>query len=428
MSPYLVILNVEGYHEIPKVSSLTVSWLSSIYNIGILAGALISTYVNDILGRKLSMILFTVPGLFSQIFQYFAVNISMVFISLFLRGIVTSWAFSIVPTYISEIALPHLRGPFTVVGVLILSVGMLSGSLIQASFSIELSALIGGILVLVTLMFVCVVYETPYFLIAKNQDEKCKESLRKFCSEQNVDKEYEEIKSSWNESLSVKQTGWIKIFTDPSNLKVFLICVGVQSCQQFTALTTMITNIHVVVEHYGLDISLTQISIMAKGVETFTAFISIFIVDSWGRRPLFIFVSLGACIAHFVTGLGLFIANINGEISTTLGITAFIGNLIYLTISGLGLKYLPNVLGAELFPTDIKSKGCSLLMVISAIEGAIVALLFDFLFNIAYYLPFLIFSVCGFLGFVFGIIWVPETRSKSLSEIQRQLKCNSCKK
>ncbi|XP_044739808.1 sugar transporter ERD6-like 5 [Chrysoperla carnea] len=424
MSPYLVILNVDGYHEVPKISSLIVSWLSSIYNIGILFGALMSTYANDILGRKLSMILFTFPALLSQIFQYFAVNISMVFISLFLRGITSSWAFSVVPTYISEIALPHLRGPFTVLGVLIMSLGMLSGSLIQASFSIELSALIGGISVLVTLVLVCVISETPYFFISKNKDAKCKESLRKFRCEKIVDKEYEEIKSSWNETLAIKQEGWVKIFTVPLNLKVVFICVGVQTCQQFTALTTMVTNIHTIVQHYQLDLSLTQISIMSKGVETFTTIISIFVIDSWGRRPLFLFVSLGACIAHFITGLAFVIANINGEISTTVGITAFIGNLIYLAISGLGLKHLPNVLGAELFTTDIRSKGCSLLMVISAIEGAIVALLFDFLFNMANYLPFLIFSACGFLGFVFGVIWVPETRSKSLAEIQRQLKCN----
>ncbi|XP_044729905.1 sugar transporter ERD6-like 1 isoform X2 [Chrysoperla carnea] len=389
-------------------------WLRHSIILGTIPGAIISACSNDILGRKLSMLLLSLTAMLSFFFLHFANNISMAYITLILMGVSYAWALSVIPIYVSETASPYLRGPAIVFDIICMPIGTYLSYVFLENIQIPMEFLptIGVVSLVPIIILVTFLNESPYFLIMKNQDEKCKQVLRKIRSGENIEREYDDIKTAWNETHKEK-----------SNLRGFFISLGVLSVQQFSGYILVDSTISIVLithpKYFSLLKHLREFQLILIGA----GLLSIFAVNLCGRKLLFKIVTIGACLGNFLVGFG-FLMEENKGLSDSLGTWELIGSFIYLATIGFGLIHLPHVLSVELLPMDIKSKGCSLLIAIAAIEGIIIEeILKAFLkHGNTVYPTYIILFVCSVLGLFFGK--VPETKMKSLPEIQKQLKYN----
>ncbi|XP_044733242.1 sugar transporter ERD6-like 5 [Chrysoperla carnea] len=398
LSPCLVILEIDGYNQMLPIKDTDKSTIIMCLSFGIIPGAIWASYINDLIGRKYSIMLIFVPQILCQIFVYFATHVYMFCISEFLRGFCVAWAFSAVPIYISEISSPHLRGPFTVCCIVLQQVGNLVGSMIQSTLSIDQTAI------------VCSTMSTIVLPMLKLQRIE------------NVDKQYEEMKLAWIESQTIKKASWLKLFTVPLNLKLFLICAGVQTAQQMTGQLYMVSNVHSIIHNSALELSLATISIVINTVGIVAALLGIYLIEQWGRKPLFMIICSGSFIGHSMTAIAFLVEDIQSEKSVLCGSIEFAGIIIYKAMIGVGFQHLPNILASELFATEVKSKGTSMLMLISSLLGAGSTQIFTRLYGISGYVAFFSMASVAFCALIFGYFLVPETKNRSLLEIQNEFK------
>lgn len=95
----------------------------------------------------------------------------------------------------------------------------------------------------------------------------------------------------------------------------------------------------------------------------------------------------------------------------------------YIISCSLGLVLVPSVILSELFPVSVKGKAMCLNNIAAGVNDLVVSKIFQLLTsNYGMFAPFAFFSVFCMLGIMFSWFWMPETKGRSLSEIQHYLK------
>ncbi|CAG9569133.1 unnamed protein product [Danaus chrysippus] len=91
-------------------------------------------------------------------------------------------------------------------------------------------------------------------------------------------------------------------------------------------------------------------------------------------------------------------------------------------LSIIGLGIVPNVLIGEMFTPNVRSNGSTLAITVTWLSGFLVTTAFGAIVNdVGAFVPFWFFSFTCILAFLFTIFFVPETKGKSLLEIQMDL-------
>ncbi|KAF2615717.1 hypothetical protein F2Q70_00009279 [Brassica cretica] len=99
-------------------------------------------------------------------------------------------------------------------------------------------------------------------------------------------------------------------------------------------------------------------------------------------------------------------------------ILALISVTLYFGSYGLGMGSIPSIIASEIYPVDVKGAAGTMCGLASSISSWLIAYSFSFLFQWSTTGTFLMFTTVTGIGFVFIAKLVPETRGKSLEEIQ----------
>lgn len=156
-------------------------------------------------------------------------------------------------------------------------------------------------------------------------------------------------------------------------------------------------------------------------VQLIVSSISMFITDHSGRKSLLIISCLGtACSTAMVaTYFNLQYNHINTNHLVWLPTT---GVIMYIIMYAVGLASLPYTLLSELFPINMKALGSMIILVLINLLGFVVTTSYLIIADIAgVHVPFWIFTACSFAGALFIFLYVPETKGKTLEQIQVQL-------
>lgn len=156
--------------------------------------------------------------------------------------------------------------------------------------------------------------------------------------------------------------------------------------------------------------------------------ISYYVIDKFGRKPLYYISTIGCTVALFLEFLYFFLQDT---------IHLNMDNLAWLPLTGIFLFYIFRTFGvtslsplimAELFPTNVKGAAISFTLFYSGLCSFIVTFGFPLLsdwWGISY--SFLLFATFCFLGFLLIWFFVPETKGKSLPQIQQEIRKHQVK-
>lgn len=109
--------------------------------------------------------------------------------------------------------------------------------------------------------------------------------------------------------------------------------------------------------------------------------------------------------------------------TSQLGWVPLFGMLGYIVGMCAGIALVPTLMLGELFPAKVKGKAMCLNNVVSGIDALIVTKAFQLLVsNYGMFSPFAVFAVCSVVGVFYSYLCIPETKGKSLEEIQQYLK------
>lgn len=141
------------------------------------------------------------------------------------------------------------------------------------------------------------------------------------------------------------------------------------------------------------------------------------LMDKCGRRPLLMVSATGAFIGCFLTGTG-FLLKSNGLLLGAVPILAVTGVMTYISAFSIGLGAIPWVMMSEIFPINVKGLAGSLVVLVCWSGAWLVSYTFNFMISWSTSGTFFIYAVFNLLTVFFVAKNVPETKGKTLEEIQ----------
>lgn len=345
----------------------------------------------------------------------------LLYIGRFITGIAEGALFTVLPMYLGEIAEPRIRG---VLGSS-LSVAFIGGILLINCYgsyvSVYTAAFISmGVPVLFLTTFIWMP-ESPYYYLMKGRTQDARKSLRILRKTNDVENEL--TKLSLDVERQISEPGSIKdLFTSKTNRKAFLIILGLRTVQVYSGLAAFNLYTQRIFEQAGGHISPSLSAIIYTATQMTVTFFGSLLVDKFGRRPLLI-VSCG-CSATLLVVEGLyFYFKTAGYDMTMFKVVPLVGMMLYIISFSLGLGVAPNLMLGELFAANVKAKALSILTIYFAVGISTSSKLFQVLeHNFGMCVPFFTFSVICYSGVFFAYYCVPETKGKTLEEIQELLR------
>lgn len=412
------------------LSPSMVGWFVSSALVGCIIGVSFSGDLSDRLGRKKMLMLAAVLFLLSAIGSALSSGFTLLILARMLGGMGVGVASIVAPLYISEIAPAKIRGRLVTFYQLAITAGILVAYLTNAgllSFSLHYN---GGLNHIFNLLFVkevwrsmlglgtipallffiglCFVPESPRWLIQKGKTEKGIAILSKISN----------LASAQNDALHIQHTqsaekGSYKEVFAPAMRKPLLIGLLLPLFSQFSGINAVIYYGPQILGDAGINITNALLGQVIFGIANFVfTLIAIWKVDKMGRRPLYIIGSLGATVCLFFTGICF-------HFGATGNIALIISIILFLACFAFSIGPLKFVIASEIFPTKIRGRALALSIMVMWIADTIVGYLTPvFLKWAGPAATFWFFSACCLLSFWVVYKMVPETKGKSLEEVE----------
>ncbi|MBL4826190.1 MAG: sugar porter family MFS transporter [Spongiibacteraceae bacterium] len=426
------------FTEYFHLSAAEQGWAVSSALYACLVGAIMAGYLTKKISRKytliLSAFLFTVSAWGSGV----ADSLNTLVIFRIVGGLGVGLASMASPMYIAEIAAPRSRGRLVsiyqlavVIGffIVFLATYLIGGGSAESSAAqiaslhahnvtqgwrvMFWSELLPAVAFFVLLFFVP---HSPRWLMLKGRRAEAKKVLESItASESEAVKELDEIALSLSDTQKHKS---LTLFSKGVGF-VLLLGIALSISQQVTGINAILyygAEIFSNALNYGPEDALKQ-QLWLGAVNLIFTFVAIFTIDSWGRKPLLIVGTLGMFVGLSVLALTLYTQQI--------GVISLIAILVFIASFALSMGPVVWVMLSEIFPNSIRSVAMSIAVAVQWLFNAIVANSFPVVnssalnqgsFNGA--LPYIVFSFFCLVTVVCVWKWVPETKGKSLEEME----------
>ncbi|XP_033212628.1 facilitated trehalose transporter Tret1-like isoform X3 [Belonocnema kinseyi] len=414
--------------DIPiKINSEEGSWISSLTVIGSMLGSFLAAWLSDRFGRKRCLLLTSIFYITGWTVTIFAWKVEYLYVARIILGVGVGMSYSTNPMYVSEVADVKIRGAL---GTLI-AVNVFTGSLLMVSIGPWVSyQILGTVGLIIPLIFVLVFLffpESPYYLATKEKHQQAMKVIAFFKGIEDRDEAKKELDivleaiSQHSEASENWRDRFRQLFL-PNNRKALLIISGLILTQQLSGNFSMMQYIQDVLtkaNDIGLDPYKSTIIIFAVGLLAGT--VSTFTVDCCGRRPLLLFSIIGCTITLGIFATYIYLDSRFVDLSSV-NLIPIIDMVFFQIVFQIGLGTLPNALIGELFPGNVKGIAAASLTVLDGILTFTVVKLYQPI-NDAYgqHMMYAFFAVSCSLAFFFVLAFVPETKKRTLNEIQEIL-------
>jgi SP family xylose:H+ symportor-like MFS transporter len=411
-----------------------IGWANSCALIGCLVGSVVSGVTSDRFGRKklliISAILFTISSVltgWASVFPFFV-------IWRMIGGVAIGMASNVSPTYIAEISPAPWRGRMVTLNQLTIVVGILAaqivnwmisekvpdgatGEMIRQSWNGQYGWrwMFTAVAVPAIIFFFAALFipESPRWLAKKGRKAQARGILARIGGEQYADQTLGEIQVA----LGTEAEGRVewRELVSPGILKLLPIGVALAILQQWSGINIIFNYAEEIYRGAGYGVSGILFNIVITGtINLVFSLFALILVDRIGRRPLMLFGCAGIALSHFVLGL-TYRAGIKG-------LPVLLVTLCTIACYALSLAPVTWVLISEIFPNRVRGIGVSIS--VSALWSASFLLTFTFpILNRALGSAgtFWTYAAICLAGLFFVRLCVPETKSKTLEQIEQEL-------
>lgn len=364
------------------LSPLSEGILVSTILLGALLGALVSGFAADRWGRKPTILLNGAIYALGILIVVTAESFSTLLLGRFISGIAVGLSSMLVPLYISEISPPQWRGALVALNQLMVTLGILSAYIVN-----YLCAAAGswrwmfGMALIPTALQFC----GMLFL----QDAP---------------------KLSQEERHSKRKLSTIKY--------ALLIGICLSIFQQVTGINAVIYYASKIFQMagYANASSATFVSIGIGVVNTLATLISVRLLDRKGRRWLLLVGSVGMTLSLFLITLA-FITNLK-----MMNVLAPLSLMVYVASFAISFGPVTWVLLSEIYPLELRGKAMSIATFVNWLCNYCVSLTFlKLVATLGTGATFALYAFFSLAAFFFIRRYIPETKGKSLEEIQKLL-------
>ncbi|XP_064543958.1 facilitated trehalose transporter Tret1-2 homolog [Drosophila montana] len=421
-SPVEQMLTEENAYGFP-ISSDQFGWLSSLLTLGATVVCIPAGFIIDWIGRRPTMLALIPPYMVGWILMIFAQNVMMLYFGRFILG-VCGGAFCVTASmYTTEISTVATRGTMGSFFELNTVSGLLYGYIVGGYLPL---LYINTLCAILPLIFAAVHFfmpESPVYLVMKGRPEDATKSLLwlrgKDCD---VSYELREILEERTKNVDEPKVSTFTALRRPITLKGIGIAVMLQVLQQWTGVNAIMFYSTSIFEDVGSGLSGRICTILIGATQLVMTLVATLIVDKVGRRILLLFSAFFMAITTCLMGVYFQMKDSDPDSVASIGWLPITSTLVFIVASAVGFGPVPWLIMAELFTEDVKSIAGSIAGTVNWFSAFLVTKLFPLLNNNIGSAPtFWIFSGIGVFAFVWTFIWVPETKGKTLLEIQHLL-------
>jgi sugar porter (SP) family MFS transporter len=392
--------------------------VTSLLLVGAVVGALLAGRVSDRIGRKFTVLITAVVFIVGVLLAAFTPTYPMLLVARIIIGLAVGSASMVVPLYIGEIVPPRVRGGLVSLNQLAITVGILGSYLIDYGLSGtgNWRLMFGLAAIPAAALFIGMLFqqESPHWLIRQGREDEARQVLRRVRSESDIDDEVREVREV------SRREGGLRDLVSPNVRPLLMVGVLLAVFQQITGINTVIYYAPTLLQGAGFGNSGALLANVVNGVVNVgMTIVAIWLLDKVGRRPLLLTGTAGMAVGMTITALSF----LGGEnLHGALAIVAVLGLLIYTGSFAIGLGPVFWLLIAEIYPLRIRGAAMSVASMANWAANFVVTISFLTLLSaIGGVGAFFLF---GFLTLVaLGYFWrkVPETKGRSLQEIERDL-------
>lgn len=401
------------------LSSFQQELVTSLLLVGAAVGALFAGRIADQIGRRLTVLGTALIFVVGVMLAAFAPTFAVLLTARIVIGLAVGSASMVVPLYIGEAAPPNIRGGLVSLNQLAITSGILVSYLVDYGLADTKSwrLMFGLAAIPAVLLFVGMLFqsESPQWLVMRGRGAEARQVLSRLRAPDEIEPEIAEVhRITAMDHLRARDLL-------SANLRP-LVAVGVLLAvfQQVTGINTVIYYAPTLLQQAGFG---TNGSLLANvvngGVNVIMTIIAIRLLDRVGRRTLLLAGTVGMAVGMFLTAFSF----AGGEqLHGAAAVTAILGLLIYTGSFAIGLGPVFWLLIAEIYPLTIRGAAMSVATIANWAANFVVTISFLTIKNaIGGMGVFLLFGSLTLVALLYFWREVPETKGRSLQEIERDL-------
>ncbi|XP_062143629.1 sugar transport protein 10-like [Alnus glutinosa] len=419
--------------EYCKFDSVPLTLFTSSLYLAALVASFFASVVTRAFGRKVSMCFGGLVFLAGSILNGAAINVPMLIVGRLLLGVGVGFANQSVPVYLSEMAPAKLRGALNIGFQMAITIGILAANLINYGtaqikggwgwrLSLGLAA-VPAIMMTVGSLFLP---DTPNSILERGHAEKAKQMLRKVRGTDNVDDEFQDLIDATEAAKKVAHP-WRNILERRYRPQL-VICILVPFFQQLTGINVIMFYAPVLFKTLGFGGNASLISAVITGVVNVLAtVVSIFTVDKFGRRLLFLEGGIQMTLCQIAIGILIGVKfGVDGEGSLSGGVANLTLFLICAYVAAFAWSWGPLgwLVPSEICPLEIRSAGQAINVAVNMLLTFVIAQVF---LTMLCHLKFgLFFFFAGFVVImtIFVFFFLPETKNVPIEEMNKVWKAH----
>ncbi|BAT90910.1 hypothetical protein LR48_Vigan08g170700 [Vigna angularis] len=426
-----------------KVSDVQIEILLGIINLYSLIGSCLAGRTSDWIGRRYTIVFAGTIFFAGAILMGFSPNYAFLMFGRFVAGIGIGYALMIGPVYSAEVSPASYRGFLTSFTDAFINGGILLGYISNFAFSKMTLKLgwrmmlgVGAIPSALITLGVLAMPESPRWLVMRGRLGEATKVLNKTSdSKEEAQLRLAEIKQaagipeSCNDDVvevTKQSTGkdvWKELFLYPTPAvrHIVIAALGIYCFQQSSGVDAIVLYSPRIFQNAGMtDDTHTLLATVAVGfVKTLFIVLSSLVLDRVGRRPMLLSSVGGMMVSLLTLGIAFTIIE-HSESKPIWGIGLSIAMVLaFVATFSIGAGPITWVYSAEVFPLRLRAQGVAAGVVVNRVSSGVVTMTFLSLTKaITFGGTFFLYSGISVIGWLFFYFALPETRGKTLEEME----------
>ncbi|CAB3249762.1 unnamed protein product [Arctia plantaginis] len=421
LSPMGPLLKSDSTPAQAPLTDKHISWMAAALPLAGIVGIPFFSYASDRFGRKICVILVSVLSCISWTMKLTAIMPATLIIARVIAGLAAGGCFVVVPVYVKEISQDTLRGALGSLNMTVCKLGVIFVYAVGMAASYKLNQVVYLAVSGIHVVLFCFMPESPNYLLKIGKEKKAVRTiawLRSLSkSHKLVTEELHKLKEEQIQFDAMARVPLLSVVQDRTTFSALRMTLMLMAMQTLSGCFALMNYAADVFQRAGTEWRPNTLALFMGSLQLAGSFFTTVSIEKFGRKiplacsSLVVSVCMTTLATCFLLGKG---------IVTWLPVTAV---CVCILAYGAGLAPVPLVIMAEVFPFQVRARMAGASMAFSFFCSSMTVLFYTPVADqFGAYVVFYSFAAVTFFGVVYTVLWVPETKGKSLEEIHKYWK------